>query len=204
MIGIIDYGLGNIGSISNMFKKIKVSSKVIHSNDSMEGITKLVLPGVGAFDDGMNQLKKQGWILKLNTFVLEKKTPILGICLGMQLMGRSSKEGIQKGLGWINGDALKFNINNKNAKIPHMGWNEVRASTTFENSLFAHLMDEARFYHVHSYHMKLDDNKGEIARCNYFIEFTTAFKSGNIFGVQFHPEKSHKYGMQLFTNFANI
>ena len=202
MIQIIDYGLGNTGSIYNMLKKIGVKSEIVDNPVKLNDGSKYILPGVGSFDNGMKLLKNNNWIEKLNELIILKKNPILGICLGMQLMTKSSEEGIIPGLSWIDADVKKFSFKDNNLKIPHMGWNNINPIKN--NKLFYELNNQSRFYHVHSYYVLLNDSSNEIASTNYSKEFTSSFQKDNIFGVQFHPEKSHKYGMQLLSNFSKI
>ena len=202
MIQIIDYGLGNTGSIFNMLKKIGVESEIVDNPIKLNDGSKYILPGVGSFDNGMKLLKNNNWIEKLNELIILKKNPILGICLGMQLMTKSSEEGIIPGLSWIDADVKKFSFKDNNLKIPHMGWNNINPIKNNKN--FYKLNNQSRFYHVHSYYVLLNDSSNEIALTNYSKEFTSSFQKDNIFGVQFHPEKSHKYGMQLLSNFSKI
>ncbi|WP_295234439.1 imidazole glycerol phosphate synthase subunit HisH [Sediminibacterium sp.] len=202
MIAIINYGLGNIGSIRNMFKKIGVQAEIIESPDALVNADKIILPGVGTFDDGMKLLKNNNWLEALNQKVLIDKVPVLGICLGMQLMTKSSEEGNEPGLGWVDGVVKKFQFDNTNIKIPHMGWNDVFPK--MESPLFDSLSVDARFYHVHSYYVSINDSNGIIAETNYEGKFTSSFNFGNIYGVQFHPEKSHKYGKALLLNFSKL
>ncbi len=202
MIQIVDYGLGNTGSIYNMLKKIGVKSEIVDNPVKLNDGSKYILPGVGSFDNGMKLFKKNNWIEKLNELIILKKNPILGICLGMQLMTKSSEEGIIPGLSWIDADVKKFSFKDNNLKIPHMGWNNINPIKN--NKLFYKLNNQSRFYHVHSYYVLLNDSSNEIASTNYSKEFTSSFQKDNIFGVQFHPEKSHKYGMQLLSNFSKI
>jgi len=202
MVGIVNYGMGNLGSIQNMLKKIGVPSLILNDALELDKVTKLILPGVGAFDNGILELRKSKWIETLNHLVLQEKMPILGICLGMQLMTNKSEEGNEAGLGWINAETVKFRFEDNQLKIPHMGWNIVTPTT--ESSLFNLAYEELRFYHVHSYYVKLKDPTDEIAVTNYGTPFTCAFRKENIWGVQFHPEKSHKFGMEMFRNFSNI
>lgn len=201
MIAIIDYGLGNLGSIKNMLKRIGASAEIISDPSKINDAEKLILPGVGSFDMGMNSLNEQGWTEVLNQKVLINKIPILGICLGMQLMTLSSEEGIEKGLGWVNAETIKFDINKYPAlKIPHMGWNEVNIKN--ELTLFKNVEDIPKYYFVHSYYIKCAQPENIAATTHYGNEFVSSFQKDNVFGVQFHPEKSHKYGMRLLENFV--
>lgn len=200
-ITIIDYGLGNLASISNILKKIGVNSLISNQKKDIEQAKKLILPGVGSFDYGMNNLKELNLIDVLNEKVIVNKTPILGLCLGFQLMTNGSEEGKLKGLGWFNATCAKFKVDPKEYKIPHMGWNLVQS---YQPSQLTKDIDPLRFYFVHSYHINHEEKENIILQANYAYTFTCGMQKENIFGVQFHPEKSHKYGMQLFKNFASI
>ena len=202
MITIIDYGAGNIKSIQNMLKKIGIQSELSNDKTVIENAEKLILPGVGHFDYGMQQLRKTGLIECLNKKVLIEKTPILGICLGAQMLGNKSEEGVEKGLGWIDMDILKFNFANSNLKIPHMNWNEITMKKT--SILLNNMFENPRFYFVHSYFMKPINAKDSLCTVDYGGDFVAAVEKENIYGVQFHPEKSHKFGMKLLENFAKI
>lgn len=204
MITIIDYGLGNLGSILNMFKKVGAQAQISSDLDEIEKADKLLLPGVGAFDNGMKQLKERGMIDLLNWKALDQKVPVLGICLGMQLLGKSSEEGLEPGLGWIDAHTVKFRFTGENAvlKVPHMGWNLTKERKA--SPLLKEMYDEPRFYFVHSYHFVCEHPQDELYRSNYGISFVSGVQKDNIMGVQFHPEKSHKFGMRLFSNFASI
>jgi glutamine amidotransferase len=202
MIVIIDYKTGNIGSLSNMLKKIGAEAIVSSNPSDIEKADKLILPGVGAFDVGMKNLKDSGLIPLLEDRVLNKKTPILGICLGMQLLAEKSEEGSLNGLSWIKGEVKRFKFDNSDLKIPHMGWNVVKPLK--EDSLFSGMKDELRFYFVHSYHFVAKDKDSVLATTNYGYDFTSVVAQENIFGVQFHPEKSHKFGMRLLDNFTKL
>jgi glutamine amidotransferase len=202
MISIVDYGIGNIGSIQNMLKKVGIDVEIINSPNALEKSKKIILPGVGAFDDGMKLLNNNNWLEILNRKVLMEKIPVLGICLGMQLMTKSSEEGVEAGLGWVDATVKKFKFENKDIKIPHMGWNEVIPNN--DSELFFNLNQGARFYHVHSYFVSLNQSEGILAETNYGGKFISAFNFDNIYGVQFHPEKSHKYGKQLLLNFSKV
>jgi glutamine amidotransferase len=202
MIAIVDYGLGNVGSIRNMLKKIGCSSVIATSNAAdVAKAEKLILPGVGAFDTGMQMIEDAGLLPVLNEQVTDRKKPILGICLGMQMMTRGSEEGIKEGLGWIDAETYRFDFADKHIKVPHMGWNTVRPSKLHKIS--KDISNETRFYFVHSYYVKCKQKEDELMQCHYGIDFTCAVQKDNIVGVQFHPEKSHRYGMQFLERFIN-
>jgi imidazole glycerol-phosphate synthase subunit HisH len=196
LITIIDYGMGNLGSVLNIIKKVGGEAVISSDNSVISKAEKLILPGVGSFDYGMKNLSP--FIPVLNEMVLNKKIPILGICLGAQLMTKSSEEGNLSGLEWFDAKTVRFNIP-KNYKVPHMGWNHVKVLKT--NKLTKNLVKDSRFYFVHSYHFT---SKSEqiMMKTNYGIEFASALCKENIYGVQFHPEKSHKFGMKLMENFV--
>jgi glutamine amidotransferase len=201
MICIVDYGLGNLGSIRNMLKKVGFPSVVSSSADEIRAAQKLILPGVGAFDAGMRNLNDSGLVPALEEKVLAGNTPILGICLGMQLMTKSSEEGQLPGLGWIDAHTRLFAFpEGEKLPVPHMGWREVTAQKP--DILTKDMDSDARFYFVHSYRVMCEDVSDELYSARYGIKFTAAFARGNIRGVQFHPEKSHKFGMALLRNFA--
>ena len=202
MIVVIDYGMGNMRSILNMLKKIGVEGIISSDIEDITNAKQLILPGVGAFDSGMSNLYKFGLVDVLNQKVLEEKTPILGICLGMQLLTKRSDEGTMPGLGWINAEAIKFKFDDTagNLKIPHMGWDVVRPHK--KNTLYKDFNEEPRFYFVHSYYVKCHDCDDILTTTTHGVEFVSSFRRDNIVGVQFHPEKSHKYGMQLMKNFV--
>lgn len=205
MITIVDYGMGNLGSIKNMFKYIGVESTIQSDVDKIKNASKILLPGVGSFDTAMKKINERNINEVLNEKALKEQVPILGICLGMQLLTNSSEEGNLEGLGWIDAKTLSFkNRIDKQYKIPHMGWNVVNQSN---KSLLTNGFEEfieSRFYFVHSYFVKVTEEKNSILKTNYGIEFDSAIQKENIFGAQFHPEKSHKFGMKLFENFAKI
>jgi len=205
MITIVDYGVGNLGSIQNMLKKIGAKSVITSEKNQIEDAQKLILPGVGSFDSGMSKLQELDFVTLLNKKVVEQKTPILGICLGMQLMTKSSEEGTKKGLGWFDAETIKFNFDSeksKKFKVPNMGWNYVYQKKN--SSLFIEMFQDPKFYFVHSYYIKCNNQTDVLATSNYDFEYVCAFEKENIFGVQFHPEKSHKYGMRLLTNFSQV
>jgi glutamine amidotransferase len=202
MITIIDYKMGNLGSIANMLKKIGYQCRMTSNSSEIQAADKIILPGVGNFDRAMINLKELGLIDVLNIKALEDKVPVLGICLGMQLMAEKSEEGLLPGLGWIKAEVKKFSFDevNKNLKIPHMGWNTVQQQK--DNRLFSNMYPEPRFYFVHSYHFECEKKEDILTTTFYGYHFTSAVSSGNIMGVQFHPEKSHKFGMMILKNFA--
>ncbi len=203
MVVVIDYGAGNIGSVLNMIKKAGGSAIASAIVDDISQASKLLLPGVGSFDNAMTKLEG----LNLVSIIQEKAqsgTPILGICLGMQLLSYGSEEGQKSGLGLIPGKVKRFKFEAKDAslRIPHMGWNKVSISK--HHALTAQLEDDARFYFVHSYHYQCEDARDELFRTHYGYDFSSGIQRENIMGVQFHPEKSHRYGMQLFKNFIGF
>jgi glutamine amidotransferase len=198
MIVIVDYGVGNVGSVANMLRKVGARARISASSADIEAADKLILPGVGHFDSGMAKLNETGLVPVLEEQVLARGKPVLGICLGMQMLTRGSEEGSAPGLGWIDAYTHRF-PDMAGLRVPHMGWNTVRAENAA--SLFAHDGDTERFYFVHSYFVRTADPAHVAAICSYGIEFAAAFQANNIFGVQFHPEKSHLFGMELFKRF---
>ena len=202
MIVIVDYNTGNLGSILNMFKKIGHEATISADPQFVAAASKLVLPGVGAFDVGMRSLERSGLIPLLNKRVLDDRVPALGICLGMQLMASCSEEGTRSGLGWIDANVMRFQSRALSSplKIPHMGWNRVMSARS--SPLTSELPDEPRFYFVHSYFVRCNRSEDVLLTTEYGETFHSAFQSGNVWGVQFHPEKSHKFGMALLRNFA--
>ena len=198
---IIDYGSGNIGSIVNIFRKAGAKAVLSADPDALRQATHLVLPGVGAFDTCMRNLRASGLIGLLEEKILRDATPLLGICVGMQMLSRGSEEGVEPGLGWIAAATRKFVVPPGTAlRIPHMGWNAVRP--TRPSRLFAGLESGARFYFVHSYHLLCDDVDDIAGEAVYGAPFAAAVQRGSIAGVQFHPEKSHKFGIRLISNFV--
>jgi len=200
---IINYEAGNLGSIVNMFRKCGVTATVSADHDTIQRATHLVLPGVGAFDHGMRQLVVSGVRDVLEKRVLAEKTPILGICLGMQMVVDRSEEGTERGLGWIPGTVTRFDSSAfpTRLKVPHMGWNYVATQPGTDT---APRIDEgSRFYFVHSYHVVCDRDEHVWGRTIYGYAFASAIRSENIFGVQFHPEKSHRFGCDLLRRFAD-
>jgi imidazole glycerol-phosphate synthase subunit HisH len=203
MVVIIDYGVGNLGSIQNMLKKIGSNVKITNDAEEIKSASKIILPGVGNFDYGMKNLESNNLIEILNEVVFNKKTPILGICLGAQLMTKSSEEGERNGLSWFDAEVVKFNFEKEtNLKVPHMGWDTVNVKRN--NLLTEDLFIDSKFYFVHSYYIKSSINDDIMFTTNYGNEFVSGLNKDNIYAVQFHPEKSHKYGMKLMQNFVNI
>ena len=205
MVVIVDYGLGNLNSILNMIRKIGFEAVITSNHGVLYDASKIILPGVGAFDYGMNCIKSLGLVDVLNRKVLTEQTPILGICLGMQLMTKKSEEGIMPGLAWINAETVGFsnNITSSNKlKIPHMGWNNI--SPQKKSLLLQDMPSDQRYYFVHSYFVDCFNRDDIVATTTYGVEFVSSFGKNNIYGVQFHPEKSHKYGMHLLKNFLEL
>lgn len=203
MITIIDYGMGNLGSILNMFKRINIEAEITSDKNTIESAQKLLLPGVGAFDAAMKRINESGLRDVLDYKAMQEKVPILGICLGMQLLTNSSEEGKLSGLGWIPGQTKRFEFGiEQKLKIPHMGWNLVREIN--KSALTFELTNESRFYFVHSYYVKADNIDNVLMRTHFGFDFDSVVQKENIYGAQFHPEKSHKYGMKLLQNFSVI
>lgn len=200
-ISIIDYGMGNIGSVINMIKKAGGIPELVSDPKGIENSDKLLLPGVGAFDAGMRNLKERNIDKVISDVVLQKKTPILGICLGMQLLLNGSEEGMLSGLKMIDGFALKFPANTGAFKIPHMGWTSVAVAK--ENKIIE-AEKENRFYFVHSYYVECTNKTDVLGSSHYILDFVSMLQKDNIYGAQFHPEKSHKFGLQLFQNFITL
>lgn len=204
MITIVDYGMGNLSSIQNMLNRIGQESLITDRVEELSKADKIILPGVGAFDSAVQSIHNKGIWEILNHKALTERIPILGICLGMQLFANNSEEGTQQGLGWIDAEVKKFRFNSSiKLKIPHMGWNDVSPIKP-EHSLFKKALSQQRFYFVHGYHIVCQSKIDTIATAHYGYEFTCAVAKGNIMGVQFHPEKSHTFGMNLLQNFCLI
>lgn len=201
LVTIVDYGMGNIGSLTNMFRRIGAQTEVVSNLEGINAARKILLPGVGAFDAAMNRIDALGLREVLCKKALEDKVPLLGICLGMQLLTNSSEEGQAKGLGLIDAQTLRF-PRKSGLKVPHMGWN--RVEITQDTPLTSDLPPEPRFYFVHSYHVKAADPADVMLRCKYGVDFDAGLRRENIFGAQFHPEKSHKFGMALLKGFVSL
>ncbi len=201
-ITIIDYGVGNLGSIQNMLKYINVDFDMAFDHRDIKAADKVLLPGVGAFDAAIDTLHEKNLVDSLNEFVTIKKKPLLGICLGMQLLTNQSEEGKKKGFGWIEGEATKFNFgdNPDKLKVPHMGWNFIQPQ--YDNPLLAEMDETYRFYFVHSYFVSCQKKDNVLATTHFGHDFASIINKDNVFGAQFHPEKSHKFGMKLLNNFA--
>lgn len=204
MIAIVDYGLGNIQAIYTVFKNLNIPAKITSNRNDLKNIDKLILPGVGAFDYAMKKLENSGMLDSLNNLVLNERKHVLGICVGMQMLALSSEEGKQTGLGWLNADVKKFRWSNgkKNIFIPHMGWNNVEQIN--ENMLLKEIDNNSYFYFLHSYYYEANDEKNILATTNYGKDFASVVNKDNIYGVQFHPEKSHQCGVKLLKNFAEL
>ena len=202
MITIVDYGVGNLASLQNMLRKIGIPSIISSDDTAIRQASKIILPGVGAFDTCVQKLQGSGLLPGLNKRVLEDKIPVLGVCVGMQLLTENSEEGILPGLGWIKGKIVRFKEEKLPVgfKIPHMGWTEIAVSKP--SKLLEGMYEEARFYFVHSYYAELNSSSDVLLEAKYGYIFTAGIERGNILGVQFHPEKSHKFGMKLLSNFA--
>ena len=202
MIIIIDYGMGNLGSLANMLKKIRTPVKISSDLEDIESAEKLILPGVGSFDHGMQKLQELKLLELLNKKVVRDHTPILGICLGMQLFTKSSEEGILKGLGWFDANTVKFKIGDKcSLKIPHMGWDTLNVLKP--HFMYQNMDNNSMFYFLHSYHVICNKKEDVLSTSCYGYEFVSSISKDNIIGVQFHPEKSHKYGMKILEIFCN-
>ena len=201
-IVILDYGVGNIGAIQNMLSYLNINSLITNNLDTISSAKKLILPGVGNFGTGMSSLRNNGMGEAL-TQALGDDAKLLGICLGFQMLFNSSEEAPeQKGLGLIEGHVEKFSSKQIKQRVPHVGWNAVRPVR--DTKLFDTSLVDLRYYFVHSYFAKCDDEDAIAANCNYGGEFVCAVEKNNIFGVQFHPEKSHRFGMEIFSKFASL
>jgi glutamine amidotransferase len=203
MIAIVDYGLGNVKAFANVYKNLNISAMIVKEVDDLKKAGKVILPGVGSFDHAMQRLEISGMRESLDEIVLRRHVPVLGICVGMQMLAGSSEEGSAPGLGWVHGEVKRFDVSSRHPIcVPHMGWNDVKPLKT--NGLFQGLDQDARFYFLHSYYFQSQEWEDVIAVTDYGGEFACAVNHGNIFGVQFHPEKSHQWGIRLLENFAKI
>ena len=204
MITIVDYGLGNIRAFANVYERLNISTKIAHKADDLKDATKIILPGVGAFDYAMSQLNASGMRDELELQVLQNKVPVVGICVGMQILAKASDEGKLPGLGWIDANVKLFNANliPFKTRLPHMGWNS--ANPVIENKLLTGFNGKTRFYFLHSYYFVCNNEKDIIATTEYGTTYASAVNKENIYGIQFHPEKSHSNGIQLLSNFAML
>ena len=204
MVAVVDYGLGNAGSVKNMLESAGVDAAIASAPERLREASGLILPGVGHFDAGIASLRARGLVEVLRERVLDERIPILGICLGAQMLGRGSEEGNEAGLGWLPMETVAFDrarISLSGAKVPHMGW---RVTDCPGDGLFAGLGGEPRFYYVHSFHFRCDDPSLVICTAEHGYRFAAGVGRENVFGVQFHPEKSHVFGRQLLKNFAAL
>lgn len=201
MFVIADYGVGNLGSIKNMLKKAGVTAHISGRQEDIAAATRLLLPGMGHFDNCMQKLHESGLRPIIEKKVHEEKIPVLGICVGLQMFMRSSEEGVLPGLGWIDGKTVRFKpaAMQGQTKIPNMGWLEI---TAVKQSKLLQGLEGARFYFAHSFHVQVDNDADKLLTAHYGYDFTCGIERGNLAGVQFHPEKSHRFGMQLLKNFA--
>lgn len=204
MIHIVDYGLGNVQAFLTMFKRLGLEATRAKTAADLAGASKIILPGVGAFDHAIKLLDQSGMRPVLETLVLKDKVPVLGVCVGMQILATSSEEGRLPGLGWVPGKVRSFRSDERSASLPlpHMGWNDVQPK--LGSPIFADLESDARFYFLHSYFFECDEPSHVAAVASYGLDFSCAVSAGNIYGVQFHPEKSHHFGAQLLKNFGEL
>lgn len=205
MIALIDYGVGNLQSFVNLYQRLHIPVTVARSVDCINDADKLILPGVGHFDHAMDLFNESAMRDSVIEKVVKGNTPILGICVGMQMLANSSEEGVREGLGWVPGKVRYLNNrrSHENLPMPHMGWNDVMPTSS--SGLFANFQEnDCRFYFLHSYFFDADSEDDELAHCQYGGKFTCAVRRGNVFGVQFHPEKSHRFGEMLLQNFSEL
>ena len=204
MITIVDYGLGNILAFANVYKRLNIPVHIAKTAEDLKPASKIILPGVGAFDHAMERLNESGMRETLDDLVLAKGLPVIGICVGMQILSESSDEGLSPGLGWVKGRVrgFAFSDGSEHLPLPHMGWNDV--APVMGSKLFRGLEQDSRFYFLHSFYFECQDPSHIAATSHYGIQFASAINRGSIFGIQFHPEKSHHYGTQLLKNFADL
>jgi glutamine amidotransferase len=204
MIHVVDYGLGNVQAFLTMYKRLGFEATRAKTAADLVGASKIILPGVGAFDHAIELLEESGMRPTLGTLVLQDKVPVLGICVGMQILASASDEGRLPGLGWVPGKVHSFRSNERSASLPlpHMGWNDVQPKPG--SPLFVGLESDARFYFLHSYFFECDESTDVVATASYGLDFSCAVSVRNVYGVQFHPEKSHHFGAQLLKNFAEL
>jgi glutamine amidotransferase len=204
MIAVVDYGLGNVQAVTNIYKKLGISCSIVREPEALRSAEKIILPGVGSFDQAIKRLEISGFRKMLDAVISTQRLPVLGICVGMQMLGCSSEEGILTGLGWIDAVVKRFNFSSAEYSqcVPHMGWNSIKQVQ--ENPLLKQLDVNSNFYFLHSYYMECQNSNDIIAMTEYGGEFASAVNSKNVYGVQFHPEKSHGFGIQLLKNFAEL
>ena len=204
MISIVDYGLGNVRAFVNALNLIGVKTEAVNNASKLNKSSKIILPGVGSFDHAIEKLNSSGMRDTLEQLVINDKIPILGVCVGMQILAESSSEGILSGLGWINGKVKMLDASKLQAKpkLPHMGWNNISIQRNID--LMLGLNSNSMFYFLHSYYFDCEDNNNVITTTKYGLEFSSSINKENIFGVQFHPEKSHNYGTILLSNFSKL
>ena len=204
MIAIVDYGMGNIRAFANVYKNLNFPYKVASLPDDLRGATRIILPGVGAFDHAMEQLHKSGMLETLEELVLRRRVPILGICIGMQILAHSSQEGNLPGLGWIDGVVKRIGVASlpPQIQLPHMGWNDINVKCS--SPLLKDVQEGSRFYFLHSYYFSCRHDENIVALTEYGVQFPCVVNCGNIYGVQFHPEKSHRNGIQILNNFWDL
>lgn len=204
MITIVDYGLGNIRAFVNVYDRLNIKTKIAHSYNDLKDATSIILPGVGAFDQAMTKLNQSGMREELERKVVQDNVPVLGICVGMQILAKSSEEGILPGLGWIDGVVKKLDSSKIafKTRLPHMGWNTIRPVKN--NPLLSGLNDHSKFYFLHSYYFITEDPADTICTTDYGLTFTSAVNHRNVYGIQFHPEKSHSNGIKVLQNFSDL
>jgi len=204
MITIIDYGLGNVLAFVNVYNRLNIPVAVAKSASDLANATKLILPGVGSFDHAMQQLDQSGMRQPVEQLVLQNAMPVLGICVGMQMLAKFSDEGELPGLGWIDGEVKKFDLSAmpRGTNLPHMGWNDVKP--VVDSGLFKGMEQDVRFYFLHSFYFECHQQPNVLAVTDYGGQFSCAVRRDNVYGVQFHPEKSHHFGSQLLKNFAEV
>jgi len=201
---IVDYGLGNVFAFANIYKGLNIDATIARTPAELERASKIILPGVGAFDHAMERLEQSTMRPVLDDLVLQKRVPVLGVCVGMQMLGRSSEEGKLRGLGWLEGEVRGFKSQSGfDLPVPHIGWNDIDAAPG-GSGLFTQLEHGSQFYFLHSFYFDCDDSADIAAASTYGIRFSCAVRRDNVYGVQFHPEKSHQQGTQLLRNFAAL
>ncbi len=205
MIGLINYGSGNIHAIANIYKRLNIGYEILTDPLTFKKVDKLILPGVGAFDETMNLLNLSGMKEELDELVLSKKMPILGVCVGMQILGNGSEEGNKAGFGWIKGLVKKLDYTKLEQKpyLPHLGWNSIKPIHP-GHGLYNQVDFEKGYYFLHSYYFECQSDTNILSTTTYGIDFASSINYENVYGVQFHPEKSHENGIQLFKNYANL